>query len=236
MIMSDELGFEYCNNCSCQTRHECRFEDEVSLSVEYFYHEIKYRLLRCMGCGTELLEKTDVSDNSRHNIGGDLTPSVTRFPPPMYRDLPSWAYELIGPHAVVSGLTDIPLISLLGEIYTAVNHDCPAIAVMGIRAVLETVMIEKVGDNGNFIRNMKAFRDEGFISEIQYEVLNSLLELGHAAIHRAHTPSMPDVIAALDVTENIIHSVYIMTCRLEKSFKNLPAKKFKANTVKKNHF
>jgi hypothetical protein len=41
---------------------------------------------------------------------------------------------------------------LLKEIYRATENALPRLAVMGIRALLEKIMVLKVGDHGNFCK------------------------------------------------------------------------------------
>ena len=50
------------------------------------------------------------------------------------------------------------------EIYQAVCGGQLRLAVMGVRALIEQVMIHKVGDNGSFVKNLDAFQKAGYIS------------------------------------------------------------------------
>lgn len=79
---------------------------------------------------------------------------------------------------------------------------------MGIRALLEQVMIGEIEDQGRFTDNLATFEKEGFVSPKQSETLGTVLELGHAAIHRNYSPSLKEIVAALDITEAILESVY----------------------------
>jgi len=47
---------------------------------------------------------------------------------------------------------------LLAEVYTAFQANARRLATMGVRAVLEAVMIDKVRDNGSFAKNLDAFQ------------------------------------------------------------------------------
>lgn len=66
----------------------------------------------------------------------------------------------------------------------ALQHDLPALAVMGIRALLEAVMISKAGDHGTFSENIAEFEKLGYVSKLQRARLETILEAGHATIHR----------------------------------------------------
>jgi hypothetical protein len=56
------------------------------------------------------------------------------------------------------------LIDLMEEIYTAVQAGSRRLSAMGIRALLETVMIQKVGDKGSFKANVDALLEAGYVS------------------------------------------------------------------------
>ena len=70
-------------------------------------------------------------------------------------------------------------------------------------------MISKVGDHGTFKNNLNKFQSDGYISKIQCESVEHILEAGHATIHRSHEPSQGELIAALEIVEGLIESIYI---------------------------
>lgn len=80
---------------------------------------------------------------------------------------------------------------------------------MGVRALIEVVMVDKIGDQGTFNQNMKAFVDKGYLSGRQVNVLESVLGMGHAAIHRGHIPTHDDVVMGMSFAESLIQMVYV---------------------------
>ncbi|MBV9554775.1 MAG: DUF4145 domain-containing protein [Alphaproteobacteria bacterium] len=95
------------------------------------------------------------------------------------------------------------------EIYTAVENGLSTLAAMGIRTVLEMTMIDKVGDQGNFKKNLDAFHKAGYLSVRQYQIVDNILEAGHAAAHRGWTPSVEDIQTLLGITESTIESSHL---------------------------
>ena len=85
----------------------------------------------------------------------------------------------------------------------------PYLATMGIRALIENIMIENIGDQGTFGKNLDKFEVEGFVSKIQKEAIKSVLEAGHATIHRNFKPTKENLTQLMDITENIVESIYI---------------------------
>jgi len=93
---------------------------------------------------------------------------------------------------------------------------------MGIRALIEHVMINKTGDKGSFSKNLESFAAYGLISLSQEDILNTVLEAGHATMHRAYSPSTEDLHTCMDITESIIASVYIHPEKAEKLKTKIP--------------
>jgi hypothetical protein len=100
------------------------------------------------------------------------------------------------------------LVSLLREIYQAVDGDQHRIAAMGIRALLEQVMVMNVGDIGGFDKKLDAFQAGGFISAIQRGAMRATLDVGDAAMHRGFKPSEDDLSTALDIVEGVMAAIY----------------------------
>lgn len=51
------------------------------------------------------------------------------------------------------------------------------------------------------------------------------MESGHAVMHRSHEPSDSELLAALDITENLVQSIYIIDRAKEESLKNVPKRR-----------
>ena len=93
---------------------------------------------------------------------------------------------------------------------------------MGIRALLEQVMIDKVGDHGSFKNNLDEFQGQGFVSISQRQVLEPVLEAGHATMHRSFTPESKDVGLLMDIAESVIESIYVNEYRAKGITKKIP--------------
>ena len=95
---------------------------------------------------------------------------------------------------------------------------------MGVRSLLEMVMISKTGDQGTFGKNIAEFETLGYVSPIQRKRLEAILEVDHAAIHRTFQPSTNDVVTLMDITEHIIETVYLHEAKIVELNKNVPAR------------
>ncbi|WP_198033083.1 DUF4145 domain-containing protein [Methylosinus sp. PW1] len=176
----------------------------------------RFEMVKCLGCETVAL---------RHVSGWVDAPddmTIITYPPPMARRVPLWLSPVRLP--VENHIPQL-IHDLMRETYTAVQNNSRRLAAMGVRATLEAVMVEKVGDFHSFAANLDKFKGAGYISERQLDVLTSILEAGHAAIHRAWEPSAEDISKLLDVAESIIASVYLHEKQAEELMANVPKRR-----------
>ena len=156
----------------------------------------------------------------------DDGPTTNYFPPAIFRQQPSWFKDLWAELPFDDDFVE----PMLKEIYVALQNNLPRLAAMGVRSLIETVMIAKSGDHGTFSRNMEEFEKAGYVSKIQKERVEAILEAGHAAIHRAFKPSNDDVVTLVDITEHIIETVYLHEGKIKELKKRVPPKKAKAKS------
>jgi len=69
--------------------------------------------------------------------------------------------------------------------------------------------IDSVGGQGSFGKNLAEFAEKGFISQRQREILEVVLEAGHATMHRAYQPSNADLGTCVDIAENVLQTVCV---------------------------
>ena len=122
-----------------------------------------------------------------HTYTSPHSKDVTYYPSPVSRVLPDWIFDFeIG---LVGGEEEQMIGQLLQEVYAAGRGGQYRLATMGIRAVLEQVIIAKVGDHHSFSKNLEQFYAAGYISLMQRDALDNSLEAGHAATHRFFKPT-----------------------------------------------
>jgi hypothetical protein len=199
--VGDEISI-YCNVCAGERDHEVlfsverRWDEEPDDETSYGYLEVEQCLVAaCCGCK----HRTFLT---RWWNGPEK--AITQYPPKTVRRKPHWSVNLF-----FSNIADPTKIELLDEIYAALGAECLRLAVMGIRALLEHIMIEQVGDEGGFDEKLNAFEKKGCISTVQRAALAPIIQAGHASMHRAYKPPLDDVMFCLDVVENVIASIYV---------------------------
>src|SRR5208282_1300549 len=124
----------------------------------------QYHFLRCRGYD---------SVSMAHNQGSGDFKDITYYPSPVARVLPDWMFdfELIGLLGGESELKELMIGQLLHEFYAAVRGGQYRLATMGIRSVLERVIIANVGDHHSFSKNLEQFSTAGYISLMQRDAL-----------------------------------------------------------------
>lgn len=211
----EEEHVTYCNECSRDTNHFVLYEyitewgdDDPDSDVG----ENNYKVVRCKGCDyvhfvLETWSTLDVGEC------GEPIDFEHHFPSALYRRVPKW-FKFLD--------KDWYFYQILNEIYKALANQCPKLAIMGMRALLESVMIQCCGDNGTFSKNLDAFEKYGFISKIQRASLTTALEIGHATMHRNFDPSLQHIDVCLDICENIIETIVVDKQNIERIEGSVP--------------
>jgi hypothetical protein len=205
----------HCNTCGGERNHDLLHSEKTSWQDDdaHISGSDRYETLKCCGCENVKLRHTSW-------FSEDEDETVNYFPASIFRRNPEW-FNLLW---LELSPDDEFVEQLLKEIYVALQHNLPSLAAMGVRSLLEKVMISKTGDLGTFAQNIAEFENMGYVSRIQRQRLEAILDAGHAAIHRTYKPSKKDVITLVDLTEHIIETVYLHEAKVVDLKKRVPPK------------
>jgi hypothetical protein len=169
----------------------------------------RWEILKCKGCKSPSLRvmKWSEDDDVRNPETGQLLKrkELPEYYPPRainHRQtwlLPSWANQL--PEAVQR---------LLNESYLAMNEGFLAVGSMGIRSVVEIAMVELVGSKGGFEQKLDRLLDQRIITDTERGSLNSVVDFGHAAVHRQQNPTANDVQKLINQVERFLWKSFVM--------------------------
>jgi hypothetical protein len=225
MTDSDTMRKAHCNKCLRSTNHEVLFRQETSWSEDIAvgdgnYHPISgediYSLLKCRGCD----EVRFLHEHQFSEEWDEDGPVLNRdyYPPQITRQKPEWVVFGL---PIKLGLYEFG--ELIDEIYRALPIKATRLAAMGIRALVEKMMIDKVGDKGTFEQNIRSFFEAGYVAPVQQDAFKSILvEAGHAAMHRGWEPSLDDVNTLLDIVESLIKATYIDPAKAQQVGQRIP--------------
>jgi hypothetical protein len=132
--------------------------------------------------------------------GTDLL-EITYDPPRKWRRAPDWVEQL---EAV-----DGDLKALLDELYEATNDAQPRLLSMGVRAVLDQVMVAIVGDVGTFEQKLAKMVADGHLSANQRDMLETVIDAGSSATHRGFRPPRNLLLEMMVVMEGIVRDHFI---------------------------
>jgi hypothetical protein len=191
----------HCNKCGRETKQLVKAAHNSSWVSDYaptFWES--HQVIECGGCETTSY-RTTRSNEQDTDADDNPIEAVEQFPPATFRLMPDWMVDF----------SDKPDIKrLFGEVYIALQNDTLALSAMGVRAIIEHITIDQVGDHGSFTANLEKLKEAGKISTHHETVLGAALELGHATIHRGYAPTPGQLKVALDVTEHLIHGLYVL--------------------------
>lgn len=190
-----------CRCCMRYTRHEVLATKQVDEAEEHEHgwHLISrsaYSMIQCRGCeAVSLVEREDYP-------AYDGNARVFYYPPPLARRIPEWHFRLAA--------FDGEMRELLAEVNSAMRADTRRLALMGVRAIVDMLLSDKVGPSGGFQARMDRLVTAGHISPKNRSVLDAVLEAGHAAAHRGYEPSAVDLNRVMDIVENVLQSLYVL--------------------------
>jgi len=81
---------------------------------------------------------------------------------------------------------------------------------MGARAVVDMVILNKIGDAGSFQHKLQEMQERGFVARQSREFLAAALEAGSAAAHRGFEPKEEELAHVMDIVENLLQAVYVL--------------------------
>jgi hypothetical protein len=140
--------------------------------------------------------------------------SVTQeYHPPRAQSLPDW-FDKVPP--------DIQ--DTLQEVYQARQHKLQRLLVMGIRTILDLLILETVGDVGPFETKLDALEAKGLIGAMDKQTIATVIDAGSAALHRGYRPPEEVLYYALSALENVLRQVYVVQPTTEYIRKLIPPK------------
>jgi hypothetical protein len=201
----------YCEECLGERSHEVRaeYEHRWAADDEAVHGVSSNYILECGGCGhVSFRSESWNSEDCLPNGAPDVTIRV--YPKAALRRAPpSWFGEFL----FSADELERTLEAQLEEIYGAFDREAYWLCVMGVRAVIETLMVNKISDQGSFSKNLSTFSVRGFIGEPQRLALAQAIDVGSAAIHRGDKGNRQKALEAMQITENVIEAVMIQPKR-----------------------
>ena len=81
---------------------------------------------------------------------------------------------------------------------------------MGLRSVVDMICNDRVGDIGGFKEKLESLEGKGLISKKKHEMIEVVLEVGHASMHRGYFPLLEDLRTILSIVDHLLEDIYVL--------------------------
>ena len=196
MPENDATTKAFCNRCHGETTHRHARIHARTYTEGHGAHQRplqeSWDLLVCLGCESVRIRRTiSCPEYAR--------PDVTEFPPRQGRRTPPWQNDL--PDSIRD---------MHREVYDTLQVGAPCCATMGARTLIDMVLTEVVGDQGNFRAKLDAAVQAGHLATEHRRTLEAAIDAGSAAAHRGFTPNEELIEDVLDIVEHLLQGRYIL--------------------------
>jgi hypothetical protein len=86
----------------------------------------------------------------------------------------------------------------------------PVLAGVGLRALIEAICTDQKAKGRKLEKKIDAMASMGVLAKAQSDLLHSHRFLGNVAAHRIEAANPAELIAALDIAETMIKTIYIL--------------------------
>ncbi len=212
----------HCNKCKLETNHFVRAKYDQDWDLGFTDRAwCKNRIIECCGCEAIRFMKVDLSTydiedyyDEDGNYQTRFNEMTTYYPENELREMPKWAGAI---------KNDEPeLHELYSELYAVLRTNLTRLAGMASRATLEQILNKMVGEFGTFDQRLEKLKTENHVSQSELETLKTAVDLGNAANHRGWKPTTDELNTVLDIIENLMHRIYILTQNAKKVQEKIP--------------
>ena len=167
-----------------------------------------YQIVRCNGCDTLSFRVVESnSEDTKQNEAGAIVAVETEklYPERVKRSLTDELY-------LRDNVYDVPEIiqTIYRETLSAVQHDLPTLAGIGIRAVIEATCQDLKAKKRNLADKIDELVSMSFLTTAGAEILHGIRLLGNDAAHEIKAPKTKQITAALKVIDHLLLGVYVL--------------------------
>jgi hypothetical protein len=206
-----------CPNCGDARNANVRGKHVLNRSDDDTSASDTCLILQCCGCD-ELFFRRDYWFSEWETIGQNPQTGeperqggtqTTYWPAPVHRKPPEWLNEIT--------MHDRTLAAILAETYTALNNDLRILAAIGARTTFDRASeLLEVDPALTFDRKLDRLVALGKVSTTERETLQTLVDAGNAAAHRAWVPKPQELETMMVILEALLHRAFILGDGIQK--------------------
>ena len=191
-----------CNNCGGERNAFVRASHSVQWSDDHGFvsWDTTMEILECCGCN-ELSGRRKIWFSESYRPDGRTNEPEITYWPPKQSHKPSWHDRL----------PDDNLRQAMQEVYVASNQGLVMLASIGVRTLLDQAFLLLLHkDYGNFPQKFNVMVQQQLLLEGEKEIFQSIVDVGNAAVHRAHLPTQETLIKILTAVESFLYQKFIL--------------------------
>ena len=192
----------YCGSCQRDTNHVilCRKDFGSQPDDEYWWSQSHY-FCECAGCDNICYAISTTTEDDY--FGGDESKDSA------WKTYPSRE----GERQPIERTYTLPnkVRVLYEEVVEATNAELSILAAVGLRSLIEAICKDRGVTGGNLSELIDGLSVNGILSTSQAEILHSHRFLGNVAAHEVQRARREEILAALEIAENMLKTIYILS-------------------------
>lgn len=191
-----------CAKCKKVTNHVILQKNETSGSTPdgYIQWSDVYQIIQCAGCDDISFRKVHADTEDFDPYTGDYTELESLYPERIQGRIPIEDY--------LNFPTKTRRVYL--ETLKAPSNGMPLLAAIGLRSLIESICLEQKTKSRSLAKGIDELAGDGLLSQKQAEFLHSHRFMGNVAAHKIESPKPEHLIAALDIAETLLRTIYIL--------------------------
>ena len=191
-----------CGSCKAETNHGIMAQH--GSSGEAYDGEIQwwdnYQIVQCLGCDTISFRNVSTCSEDFDHQTGDPLETVLLYPDRTKRREPMPGYE------------GFPVTTkrIYLETLKALSNQTPILAALGLRAIVESICLEQKIKSKDLEEGIEELAVVGLLSLKQAEFLHNHRFMGNVADHEIVAPEPQHLVAALDIAETLLKTIYVL--------------------------
>ncbi len=191
----------FCHKCGKQTNHKVLAEKQNSSRDEedMAWRETHY-LAQCAGCDAITYAIETWSEYDWNPQSGEIETTWKTYPRGATERQP------------IDGELELPtkVRVIYKEVIGAMNAQLPVLSGVGLRALIESICRDQKIAGGNLEKLIDGLATSGVLSKVQADILHTHRFLGNVAAHEITSAQPRELVAALEIAENILRTIYVL--------------------------
>ncbi len=191
----------FCGECGKDTNHNILCKRQISSHPEdpYPWWKNPY-FCQCAGC--------DAYSYAVEFYGEDDWDPITGEPHTHWKTYPT----SVGERTAIEGSRYFPakIASIYLEVISAINSQLLILSAIGLRTLIEAICKNQGTVGNNLVQLIDGLAANGILAKRHADILHSHRFLGNVATHELKKAKPIELLAALEISENMLKTLYII--------------------------